>query len=99
MSRETLSRSAGLCQLVLMMGKTKIKTAAVDIELIAQILTCHSRALQMPSRTSAAPRRRPTSGLWLAVLVTLPQSEVAGIPLAAWIGVSGWLHVVDVLVR
>ena len=58
----------------------------------------HRRALEVPARAAAAPRRRPGRRLGLARLVALPQREVARVALAARVGVLGRLHVVDPLV-
>src|SRR5512133_3783983 len=97
--REALTRGSGLSQLVLVVRKTKINSAAMDVELVAEVLAGHGRALQMPPRSAPAPRRRPARSLRLGFLVALPQCEIPWILLPARIGVRGRLHIVDVLVR
>ena len=58
----------------------------------------HRRALQVPARPAAAPGGRPGGGLRLAVLVRLPEGEVAGVALAVvGLGVGGRLEVVELL--
>ena len=52
----------------------------------------------MPARPAATPRGGPAGGQRVAVLVSLPQGEVARVPLAAHLGV-GFGHVVQALVR
>src|SRR5215216_1060490 len=52
----------------------------------------------MPPWTPSPPGRRPTCRLGLGVLVAFPERKVTRILLAARVGVSGWFHVVDVLV-
>src|SRR6187401_2247060 len=70
--RKALARGSRLRQLVLVMGKTKIKSAAVDIELIPQVFAAHCRALQIPPRPAWTPRCRPAGGSRLGVLMALP---------------------------
>ena len=44
--------AARLRDLVFVVGKDKVDTATVNIEYVAQVLTCHRRALNVPPRTS-----------------------------------------------
>ena len=50
-----MERAARLRDLVLVMGKDKVDTAAMDVEGLAQMLPRHRRALDVPAR---APGRR-----------------------------------------
>ena len=45
-----------LCDLILMMREDQILTACMDIDLFSKIFLRHNRALNMPARTSVAPR-------------------------------------------
>ena len=69
----------------------------MDVEVRAQVFVGHGRALQVPAGAAAAPRGIPRRRGGLALLVSLPQREVAGIALAAGIGVRGVLHVLHAL--
>src|SRR5215204_2081226 len=59
------------------MRKDEVETATVDLELGAEVLLAHCRALDVPARAAASPRRVPPRVL--PRLVRLPQSEVARI--------------------
>src|SRR5699024_8198314 len=97
--RECAPGRARLRLLVLMMRKPEVEPAAVDVELVAQVLARHRRALQVPTRATEPPWCRPGCGVGLlALLESLPQREVARITLAARVGVGSGLHVVDALV-
>src|SRR5699024_4691343 len=63
---------------VLVVREHQIHTAAVYVELGAEVVRGHRRALQMPPRTSVPPRGRPAR---LTRLRLLPQGEVARVPL------------------
>ena len=45
-----------LCDLILMMREDQILTACMDINLFSEIFLGHNRTLNMPARTSVAPR-------------------------------------------
>ena len=64
-----------LGDLVLVMGKDQVDTAAVDIEMRTQMLFAHGRALDMPSRAAATPGTVPSR---LIRARRLPQDEIAG---------------------
>src|SRR5689334_547899 len=53
-------RRFGLCDLVFVMRKNQIPPAAMDVERLPQIFRAHGRALDMPARTSGAPRTFPS---------------------------------------
>src|SRR5262249_9043042 len=53
----------------------EVEPAAVDLEARPEQLLCEHRALDVPARSAAAPRRVP--GGVLALLVRLPEREVA----------------------
>ena len=69
-----------LRRLVLVVGKDQIGPAAVDLEADAEQSFGHRRALNVPARSTLAPRRLP--GRVLAGLLRLPQREVGRIALA-----------------
>src|SRR5260370_39344898 len=63
-----------LSNLIFMMGKAQVDTSGVDIELLAQVLGRHGRALDMPARKANTPGARPVH---LTTFITpLPQGEV-----------------------
>ncbi|VGO98743.1 hypothetical protein SB00610_00516 [Klebsiella quasipneumoniae subsp. similipneumoniae] len=70
--------AGGLSDFVFVMREHQIGTAAVNVKMVAQLFAVHRRALDMPSRTACAPRRRPA---WLALFRHLPQDEVHRITL------------------
>src|SRR5699024_7011471 len=96
---ERLSAGMRLRKFILMMREPQIQAAAVDIELVTQILGRHGRTFQMPSRATTPPGRLPRSGPRLNILVALPEREIARITFAFCRGVFGGLHVVETLVR
>src|SRR5512138_3793108 len=49
-----------LCNLTFMMGKQKIHTATVNVELLPKIFRTHCRALNMPAGKANAPGRFPS---------------------------------------
>ncbi len=63
-----------LGDLTLMVGELQIHATAVDIELFAEILLTHGGTLQMPSRETVAPGRRPAH--YVFGLSLLPKREV-----------------------
>ena len=66
----------GLRDLVLVVGEHQVRAAAVDLEVGAQQVLGHGRALDVPPRPPLPPGRGPSRVLVL--LVRLPQREVAG---------------------
>ena len=69
----TVVGAGGLGDFVFMVREHQIRTAAVNIEVVAKLLAVHRRALDMPARTARAPRRRPAR---LALFRHFPQDEV-----------------------
>src|SRR5947208_2667390 len=61
------------------MRKDQIGPAAVDVELIAERLAGHRRALDVPARPPATPGARPCR---LALAGALPQRKVARVAFA-----------------
>ena len=70
-------RTRALRDLVLVVGKDQVVAAAVDVEGFAQVLLAHGRALQVPARPPAAPRRVPARQVRRR---RLPQDEIRRIP-------------------
>ena len=78
--REMIARRrAGLRDLVLVVRELQIHAARVDIEVRAQNLGRHHRALDVPARTPLAPGGRPRG---LAGLGAFPEHEIKRIALA-----------------
>src|SRR5439155_23196265 len=75
--RELVPGRARLGELVLMVREDEVEPAAVDLEDGAEVLLRHHRALDVPARPAAAPRRLPRRVL--AGLRRLPQGEIAWI--------------------
>ena len=69
---------AGLRDLVLVVRELEVHAAAVDVEVLAEQLDRHRRALDVPAGTARAPRRLPGR---LAGLGGLPQHEVERVAL------------------
>ena len=72
-AREWVARGLGLGALVLVVREHEVVTAAVQVEALAQQIERHGRALDVPARPAAAPRRVPRR---LARLGRLPEREV-----------------------
>ena len=96
----THSRASGspwaaqrLGRLVLMVREGQVRAAAVDLEVQAEQLLGHRRALDVPAGTAATPGRIP--GGVLAGLLRLPQREVERIALA--VGALLALALIEVL--
>src|SRR5688500_4249814 len=70
--------AAGLRDLVLVMRELEVESAAMDVEMIAELLRRHRGALDVPAGSSFAPRRRPRG---FAGLRGLPQHEVERVAL------------------
>ncbi len=67
-------RRHGLCYLALVVGEDEVHAATVDVEVVAQILPSHCRALAVPAGEAVAPRTWPAHDvLWRGAL---PQREV-----------------------
>ena len=75
--RERMPQRARLRDLVLVVREDQVEPAAVDLEHGPEVLLRHRRALDVPARPAAAPRRVPPRVL--AFLVGLPEREVAWI--------------------
>src|SRR5439155_17143622 len=71
------ARTPRLRDLVLVVRKDEVEPSAVDLEHRAEELLRHRRALDVPAGPSGAPGRVPSRVL--ALLVRLPEREVAGI--------------------
>ena len=69
-------RALGLGDLVLVVGELQVHAAAVDVEVVAEQVRAHRRALDVPARAALAPRRRPLDLARLLDLGVLPQHEV-----------------------
>ena len=69
----------GLEYLGFVVGESEVVAAAVDVELLAEVLERHRRALNVPTRSACPPRAVPRR---LARLGEFPQREVAVVPLA-----------------
>ena len=61
---------------ILVMREDKILTACMDIDLLTQVLLGHDRTLNMPARTTLAPRGLPVR---LAFFFRLPENEIGRI--------------------
>ena len=70
-----------LSYFALVVREHKVHAAAVDIKFLAEVFCAHGRALQVPTRESVAPRRRPTHNVFGSSL--FPEREVGGIALFA----------------
>ena len=80
-SGELVAGRDGLCQLVLVMGESKIESAAMDVEHRAEVAAGHCRALNVPSWPPGTPWRRPGCGVRLGPLGSLPEREVSTVSL------------------
>src|SRR3990172_7897004 len=66
----------GLGDLVLVMGEDQVLAPAVDVDLLAQVLEGHGRALDVPAGAARPPGAVPGG---LARLGRFPEGEVAGV--------------------
>ena len=80
--REVVPEGPRLGNLVLVMGKDEVETAAVDLEARAEMLLGHRGALDVPAGSAVSPGGGPPGVL--SGLVGLPEREVALI-LLPWI--------------
>ena len=95
---EPVASRARLGQLVLVMREAQVEPTAVDVEILAEVLRRHGRALDVPARSAPTPRSRPRGGAGLAGFVRLPQSEVPGVLLAPHVRIVRGFHVLEALV-
>ena len=92
------ARGQRLRGLVLVVREDEVDAAAVDVELDAQQRLGHRRALDVPARPAAAPRRVP--GGVLALLPRLPEREVQRVLLEVGaLDALALVHLVDVAAR
>ena len=92
-------RSNALSDFAFMMREYQIHASTVDVEVLAQILTSHSRTLTVPSGETVAPRRRPAHDVF--GLRRFPQCEVGRI-VFLFLSVqlaSGVKHVIQITSR
>ena len=68
----------GLGDLVFVVRKDEILSAAVDVDVLSEVLRRHGAALDVPSRPSLAPGAVPRG---FAGLLCFPQGEVEAVPL------------------
>ena len=73
--RDLAGEGLGLRDLVLVVGEDEIFAAAVDVDLLAEVLDGHRGALDVPAGAALAPRAVPGG---LAGLGALPEREVDG---------------------
>ena len=88
-----------LGNLALVVGEEQVHAAAVDVELLAQILGAHGRALEVPAGEAVAPGRRPAHDVLGGCL--FPEGEVEAVVLLALpVELAGSVEqVVDVAAR
>jgi DNA-binding LytR/AlgR family response regulator len=73
-----LVRAFGLGDLVLVVRELQVLTAAVDVEMLAQQVAGHGRALDVPARTATAPGRIPLGFVRLARLGGFQSTKSSG---------------------
>ena len=86
----------GLRDLVRVVDRDVVLAAAVDVEVVAQILLRHGRALDVPAGEAPAPRRLPLHLPRLAPGRELPQREVRRAALLAQLDATPRLEALDV---
>ena len=84
-----------LGELVLVVRKAYVRTAAVDVGTIGQVFAHHRGALDVPARTSWSPGALPGR---LARFGGLPQREVKRAPLEAGLALLRLAHLLGTLV-
>ena len=89
--RRRAVRAARLGDLVLVVREDEVEAAGVDVEDLAEVALAHRRALDVPARTSPAPRRVPARLLGARLL---PEHEVGGVLLVRLDGDAGARDVV-----
>ena len=80
--RMDVVRRFALCDLIGVMNPDVIDAPAVNIELVSEIFSAHRRALDVPSRKAAPPRRIPLLLPQRTGCGKLPERKVGGIALA-----------------
>src|SRR3989442_14123621 len=84
------SETLTLGDLVLMVREDQIGTAAMDIDLLTQHFHCHSRTLDMPTRTSMTPGAIPPRFSWFSCF---PEGKVTRVTFAlVWLETPSGLH-------
>jgi hypothetical protein len=78
---ESVAGRAGLRHLVLVVGESQIKTAAVNVEHRLQIAVAHGGAFDVPARAARAERGLPAGVERDRSLGRLPQREIARVVL------------------
>ena len=73
----------GLGDLVRVMDRDVIDASRVNVELFAQVLHAHGRALDVPARIASSPGALPDHGLVLELGFREPEREVGRITLIA----------------
>ena len=86
-----------LCYLALVVGEDEVKSSAVYVEALAQVLLAHCRALAVPSWETLAPGTWPVHDVLGACL--LPQGKVCLVALLTHAGQSVAAGILDVLQR
>ena len=76
-AREVPAGSVRLGLLVFVVREAQVDSAAVNIESLTQVAVRHSRAFEVPARTSLPPRGIPRGRGWFFGLCSLPKREVA----------------------
>ena len=77
--RHLAGQRLALGDLVFVVREDQVGAAAVDVDLVAERLADHGRALDVPAGAAATPRARPRR---LAFAGVLPQREVARVAFA-----------------
>ena len=72
-----------LCNLICVVGEGVVYTAAMNVEVFAEVLTCNAGALDMPAGIAKAPRRHPFKLLVIKLGLCKPKNEVSLIALVA----------------
>src|SRR5690625_1725919 len=80
------------------MREAQVEATGVNVEGVTEVAAGHCGALNVPTGAAAPKWRGPRSGFWFAGFGTLPQREVARIPLSRFTPVAGREHLIGVLV-
>jgi hypothetical protein len=86
--RERVAGAGRLGDLVLVVREHQVEPAGVQVELLAEVVDRHRRALDVPARPAGSPRRRPGR---LPGLGGLPEREVERVALGAGVPVRDGL--------
>ena len=73
-----------LRDLIFVMRKDQVRTAGVNVEVLAQVFHRHGGAFDMPARPPAAERRVPAR---FALFACFPEDEVANVFLVVFVHV------------